>query len=74
MKIDKKMITIHEKVHYNATKLALDSVNKFGFYKCYKTEKIAKDIKELFGVNVKVGSGVLLQIETLDNEKQLTLF
>jgi hypothetical protein len=68
------MKDIAERIHYNATKHALDSVNKFGFYKCYKTEEIAKDIKELFGVDVKVGSGVLLQIETLDNEKQLTLF
>lgn len=68
------MKDIAERIHYNATKHALDSVNKYGFYKCYKTKEIAKDIKELFGVDVRVGSGVLLQIPLIEIEKQLTLF
>lgn len=55
------MQTIPERIHYNATKVALDSVIDKGLYKCAYPEQIAHDIKELFGVDVKVGSGVLLK-------------
>ena len=55
------MQTIPERIHYNATKVALDSVIDKGLYKCAYPEQIARDIKELFGVDVKVGSGGLLK-------------
>jgi hypothetical protein len=60
------MDSIAERIHYNATKHALDSINNFGFYKCFNLEKIAKDIKELFDVDVKIGSGVLLKMDYFD--------
>ena len=55
------MNSIAERIHFNATKVALDSVIDKGVYKCAYPEKIANDIKELFGVDVKVGIGVLLK-------------
>ncbi len=60
------MQTIRERIHYNATKVALDSVIDKGLYKCAYPEQIARDIKELFGVDVKVGSGVLLKRDNFD--------
>ena len=60
------MITITEKVHYNATKLALDSVIEKGFYRCMFPENIAKSIKELFNVDVKVSTGILLRTDYFD--------
>jgi hypothetical protein len=60
------MITIHEKVHYNATKLALDSVIEKGFYRCAYPENIAKSIKELFDIDVKVSTGILLKTDYFD--------
>lgn len=56
-----EMQTIQERIHYNATNVALDSVIDKGMYKCAYPEKIARNIKELFGVDVKIGSGVLLK-------------
>lgn len=53
--------SIPERIHYNATKLALDSVIDKGVYRCAYPEQIANDIKELFGIDVKIGSGVLLK-------------
>ena len=61
-----EMQTIQERIHYNATKVALDSVIDKGMYKCAYPEKIARDIKELFGVDVKVGSGILLKRDYFD--------
>lgn len=60
------MESIAERIHYNATKHALDSINNFGFYNCFNVGKIANDIKELFGVEVKVGNGVLLKRDYFD--------
>jgi hypothetical protein len=67
--------SIPERIHYNATKVALDSVIDKGLYKCAYPEQIARDIKELFNVDVKVGSGVLLKpnfyFETAYIKKQI---
>ena len=58
--------SIPERIHYNATKVALDSVIDKGLYKCAYPEQIARDIKELFGVDVKIGSGILLKRDYFD--------
>ena len=58
--------SIPERIHYNAAKVALDSVIDKGVYRCAYPEQIANDIKELFGIDVKVGSGVLLNRDYFD--------